>query len=73
MFVYELRGCEFKSRCCHDTMDFDWLTSEFLLTLYFCEALHIIVQVNRFLILTHSVIINITHIVHTVLDIKSKL
>ena len=32
----------------HDTLECDWLTAEFLLILHFCEAILIIVQVNRF-------------------------
>ena len=47
----------------HDALEFDWLTSKFILIFYFSEALFIIVQVNKFyLILTDSVIINIMHI-----------
>ena len=32
----------------HYRLDFDWLVSKYLLILYFCKSLLIIVQVNRF-------------------------
>ena len=48
----------------------DWLL-KFLLILYFSEALLIIAKLN-WLILADSIIINIIHIIHTILDIKSK-
>ena len=51
-------------------MDLDWVL-KFLLILHFSEALLIIAKLN-WLILADSIIINIIHIIHTILDIKSK-